>query len=268
MNNKNIGVLIPIRLTSERLPGKALREICGRPVAWHLLDRACASKYVTDPKQVVVCTTEEPESDPLVESVERYGCSAFRGSTDDIIERFHSAFEAYGFDAVIQADGDDPLSATEYMDLEMDMLMADPSLDIVTSKGLPLGVATKAFTRSAMNKVYRQYRTSQNDTGFIYFFTKTDLCKQGHVYPQSPGHVHEKARLTLDYQVDFEVFTSIFEALYKPGEVFGLSEVVEYLNAHPRVVEHNLGVDEEYWQRDREKAQLTYVADDGSLKKV
>lgn len=265
--DKKIGALIPVRLSSERLPGKALKEICGRPVIHHLLDRVCACRYVA-PESAVVCTTKEPADDALAEAVTAYGASVFRGATDDIIERFHAAIEAFGFDAVVQADGDDPLSATEYMDLTMERLLADPSLDIVTCTGLPLGTATKSFTADAMRRVYAHYKTNRNDTGFIYFFTKTGLCKQAEIGPANPDHVFDGARLTLDYEPDLAAFTAIFEALYRPGEVAGLAEVVTLLRAHSEIVAINADLDEAYWERTREKAQLEYRAADGTVKKI
>ena len=48
-----IGALIPIRLSSERLPGKALKLIQGRPAVKHLLDRAFESKYLDKKRGVV-----------------------------------------------------------------------------------------------------------------------------------------------------------------------------------------------------------------------
>lgn len=263
-----IGALIPIRLDSERLPGKALLPILDRPVVHHLLDRVCASRYIENPRDVVVCTTEDPSDDPLVESVEGYGCSAFRGDRDDIIKRFRDAIEVFELDAVIQVDGDDPLSATEYMDLTMDQIVADGTLDIVTCDGLPFGIATKSFTRDAMEKVFASYRTTENDTGFISFFTKTGICKQKTITPISSDHIHEEARLTLDYDVDLELFRRIFGALYKPGKIFGLAEVVKFLREHPEDVQINKGVDEEYWSRWTEKASLRFVDADGSERTI
>lgn len=260
-----IGALIPIRLASERLPSKALKDMCGRPVVHHLLDRVAASRHIADPRHVVVCTTTEASDDALVPTVEGYGCSVFRGSIDDIIKRFGDAMAANGFDAVIQADGDDPLSATEYMDLTMDRLLSDPSLDIVTANGLPLGTATKSFTRNAMNKVLASYKTERNDTGFIYFFTKSGLCKHVEIAPASPEHIHETARLTLDYDVDLEFFRRIFDALYRSGQIFGLAELVRFLKAHPDLVEINRAVEEQYWKRTAEKVSLQFRTGDGAL---
>jgi spore coat polysaccharide biosynthesis protein SpsF len=265
--NKRIGAIIPIRLASERLPGKALIEICGRPIVWHLLDRIAASRFL-EKADVVVCTTQDASDDPLADAVATYGASVFRGSRDDLIKRFHDAIEERGFDAVIQVDGDDPLSDTEYMDLTMERLLADPSLDIVTCDGLPLGIATKSFTRESMRKVFRHYQTEKNDTGFIYFFTRSGLCRVARVGPRGPEHVLDEARLTLDYQEDLEVFTRIFEALYRPGEVFGLSEVVRFLKQHPEVMKLNAGLDEAYWQRTREKAQLYFKDAAGVVQKI
>ena len=104
-----IGAFIPIRLDSERLPGKAMKDAAGRPIVYHLLDRIAAAKSIASPKDIVVCTTAEPGNDRLVEAVERYGASAFRGDKDDLIRRFKDANDQFGFDIIVQVDGDDPL---------------------------------------------------------------------------------------------------------------------------------------------------------------
>ena len=148
----NIGALIPIRLKSERLPNKALLDIAGKPACYHLLDRVCDCKFIKTKRHVVVCTTTDNSDDALVEAIETYGCSVFRGDENDIIKRFRDAMESFQFDYVVQADGDDPVSATEYMDITMEELLANSERDIVTVEGLPLGCATKSFSRKAIDK--------------------------------------------------------------------------------------------------------------------
>ena len=44
----------------------------------------------------------------------------------DVPSRFYEAMIEFKFDSVIQADGDDPLSAREYMDLTMKALLENP----------------------------------------------------------------------------------------------------------------------------------------------
>lgn len=263
-----IGALIPIRMTSERLPGKALLPIAGRPVVQYLLDRVFACRHLA-PERTVVCTTQDPSDDPLVAEVERYGARAFRGSRDDIIRRFRDAMAEFAFDAVVQVDGDDPLSATEYMDATMDKLLSDPAIDIVTCGGLPLGTAVKSFTWRAMQKVFDRYRTERNDTGFIYFFTKSGICRHETIGPLDPSHVHDTARLTLDYPADLEVFRKILEALDRPGRPASHAEVVRFLNANPAIVEQNQSVEAEYWARTAKKAgSLSFIDDRGATRIV
>ena len=262
-----IGALIPIRLASERLPNKAIREICGKPIVCHLLDRVFASKYI-EKKNAVVCTTKEESDDRLADIVESYGASVFRGSTNDIIKRFYDAIVEYDFSAVIQVDGDDILCDPLYMDLTMDKLLRDSTLGIVTCEGLPLGIASKSFTRAAMEIVYHQYQTQNNDTGFIYFFTKAGLCKKDVVHPLKKEHVLDEARLTLDYDEDLELFTRIYESLYQKGHVFSLEEALNVLRNNPEWMKINSVLNEEYWERTREKARLEYVGINGEVESI
>ena len=97
-----IGALIPIRLASERLPGKAIVEVAGKPLVCHLLDRVFESKYISDKRDVIVCTTEDSSDDKLAHIVTNYGASIFRGSTDDIIKRFNDAIIEYKLDYILQ----------------------------------------------------------------------------------------------------------------------------------------------------------------------
>jgi len=264
----NIGALIPIRLKSERLPNKALLEIAGRPVCYHLLDRVCDCKFINSKLAVVVCTTTDNSDDALVEAVKDYGCSVFRGDEHDIIKRFRDAMQSFQFDYVIQADGDDPLSSTEYMDITMEALLADPDGDIVTVEGLPLGCATKSFSKKAIDKVFASYITRENDTGFIYYFTKTGICNHHVIHCKDPGHQHFKARLTLDYNEDLDFFNKIFEGTSSVEGVLSLSEVVSYLKTHEELCEINGFLEESYNQRTIQKAALKYKSKSGLPKSI
>lgn len=239
--------------------------IVGRPAVLHLLDRLFASKHLS-PRDVIVCTTTDPSDDPLVPIAESAGARTFRGSRDDIIDRFNSTVAEFGFDAVIQVDGDDPCSDTKYMDLCMDRLLADPELGIVLTEGLPFGLGSKAIRASAIRTIWSHHLTEQNDTGFIYYFTRTGLCKMAHVKPLGPQHVHEKARLTLDYPEDLAFFEALFTELYDPKAVFGIDEIVSLLRRRPELVEINSGVNEEYWKRTHQLAQLEYRKEGKILK--
>ena len=264
---KNIGALVPVRLASERLPGKAIKEICGKPVICHLLDRIFQSRFL-DRQNVVVCTTKEKSDDPLVKVVKNYGASVFRGSRDDIIERFYDAMNSYNLDYVIQIDGDDPTSEPIYMDLTMQYLLENEDIDIVTVKNLPLGLATKSFSLKGLEKVYSNYKSKSNDTGFILLFTKSGLCNHHSLSPISPDHINTIPRLTLDYEEDFEFFTELFKHLYVEGSVFGIDDIMSLLSSSPEVFDINQGLNDLYWERTKEKTDLEFYSPEGEVRKI
>ena len=245
-----IGALIPIRLPSSRLPGKALKPILGRPVVHHLLDRCFASRYL-EPENVVVCTTTDRDDDPLVPVVESTGARVFRGSRDDLVDRLYKASVEHAMDVIVQVDGDDICTDTLYMDLCTEKLLGDATLDVVYGDGLPLGVAARVVRTRAFRKVYESYKPGKNDTGFFYYLTRSGLFKVDTVPPVSPQHEHPGIRLTLDYEEDLAFFTAIFKELYKPGQVFGVEQIVDLVKRQPQLLEINAGLDEKYWERTR-----------------
>jgi spore coat polysaccharide biosynthesis protein SpsF len=261
-----IGALIPIRLASERLPGKALMPIGGRPAVQHLLERCFASRHL-QPDRVVVCTTNDPSDDPLVPVVESTGAKVFRGSRDDIIDRFHAAVQANGFDAVIQVDGDDPFADTSYMDRCVDRLLGDDSLDVVSSAGLPLGLNSKAIRARAIARVREHRVTEKNDHGFILFFTATGLCSTAVIRPISSAHEHATARITLDYEDDLRFFNALYEAIPPRNRPFGVEEIVSALKLTPSLVDINRHLNDEYWNRSRALLNLQYRSD-GKVRNV
>jgi spore coat polysaccharide biosynthesis protein SpsF len=246
-----IGALIPIRLGSSRLPGKALMPIVGRPAVHHLLDRCFASRYLA-PERVIVCTTTDPSDDPLVPVVESTGARVFRGARDDLIDRLHKASVAHGLDTIIEVDGDDICTDPLYMDLCTERLLGNPALDVVFGDGLPLGLSARVMRANALNTVHENYKPGKNDTGFMYYLTRSGMFSLDKVQPLSDAHVNTSARLTLDYDEDLAFFTAIFERLYQPGQVFGVEDICCLLAQEPALLKLNAGLDEKYWERTRE----------------
>ena len=254
-----VGGLIQVRLSSERLPGKAIAEIEGRPAIAHLIDRLVASGAVAR-DGVVVCTTTEPVDDPLVDVVQAAGAQVFRGSRDDIVDRIAGAAREHGFDAVVQADGDDICADPSYMARNLERLLSDESIDIVLNRGLPLGLASKAIRASAIERVHESYVPGDNSTAAFLYFTESGLCRKEFVDPVSPRHLHHTARLTLDYQEDLDFFRALFAELYDADGVFGIQAIVELLNRRPDLVEINAARSVEYLQRSEELIQEQRLA--------
>lgn len=257
-----------MRLRSERLPNKGLAEIAGRPVFAHILDRMFAARSVRRRSDVIVCTTDDPSDDPLPPLIEATGARVYRGSEQDIVARLAGAVRAFPFDVVIQVDGDDVCADPLYMDLCVQALTRDRSVDVAVCEGQPVGIGSKALRTSAIERVASRYLPGPNGTGAMLYFTRTGLCKVATVEPVGPEHTHDAARLTLDYPEDLEFFRALFAELYRPAKLFGVGEIVSLLRRRPELVAINASLAGRYDERSAELIQrevLRYRDDDGTV---
>ena len=84
--------IVQARMTSTRLPGKVLKDLCGQTVLHYVVRRCRLSRRLAG---VVLATTDEPADDCLVEIAQSLGIVAFRGSRDDVLDRYmHAALGA------------------------------------------------------------------------------------------------------------------------------------------------------------------------------
>ncbi|MHC4180823.1 MAG: cytidylyltransferase domain-containing protein, partial [Planctomycetota bacterium] len=83
--------IIQARMGSSRLPGKVLAKIGGRSMLLRVCQRAAEATLVD---QVVVATTLEPDDDQTVAECDRLQVACFRGSAEDVLDRYHRAAAA------------------------------------------------------------------------------------------------------------------------------------------------------------------------------
>ena len=119
--------LITARLKSTRLQKKILLEVAGKPLIVHMLDRI---KRALTIDKIIICTSTNPQDDPLEEIAGQEQVSCFRGSEEDVLVRLMEAAQSYGlkYFANITADCPmmDPLlidrAVLEYQKADVDLL--------------------------------------------------------------------------------------------------------------------------------------------------
>ncbi len=247
------GVLIPMRLSSHRLPKKGLLEICGRPVLEHLVDRIRCARI---PEVIVLCTTTDPFDDELARAAERLGIAVFRGSVQDVLVRLRDAAMHYGIDPIVEVDGDDLLCDPEFIDRSLERIMASGA-DYVTFQGLPLGVAPRAVRLEAIQAACRDKPTDDTSTGPFLLLTQNPRYRVETISVEPHPGPGGRLRLTLDYPEDFALFREIFTRLYRPDHVFSLKEVLALADSEPQLLAINGHLDAQYWARFHAKTRGT-----------
>lgn len=98
--------VVAARMSSSRLPGKALLDIGGRPALVLLLERLARARELD---AVVVATSVDPGDDVIALAAEGAGARVVRGPLEDVLERNRMAAEATGAAAIARITADCPV---------------------------------------------------------------------------------------------------------------------------------------------------------------
>lgn len=236
-----IGAVIQARTGSSRLPNKILRPLCGKTVLEQFLLRV---QRIRNIQAIVVATTDQTRDDPVVDIARNMGLAWFRGSEQDVLDRFVQAARAYDIDVIVRVTPDDPLMDPEVTDRVIALFeREDPPLDLACNNvvpSFPYGIDAEVIRRAALERAWRETDDPFNREHVSpYIRRRPDIFRVGGI--QSPKD-YSHYRLTLDYEQDYQVVAAIYAALYREGEVFLMDEIVSYLERHPHIVGLNQGM--------------------------
>jgi spore coat polysaccharide biosynthesis protein SpsF (cytidylyltransferase family) len=228
-----IALVLSIREKSTRLPGKVLKELQGQTVTEHLIDRL---KMVKNADNIVIGTSDDPRDAVFGSTAKKKGIDVFFGDQDDKLLRYYQICNHFNMDGVIVVDGDDILCFPEIMEKNIELLKSG-SNEVVFWRNLPLGAASSALTKKALEKVIEL--KAENDTEvWGGYFLNSDKFKVNIMESDESILNHPEIRMTLDYQEDFDFLTCIFNDLYLKNNNFSSTELMNYIvNDHPELIE-------------------------------
>src|SRR5262249_37789783 len=108
-----IVAIVQARMNSSRLPGKVLQEIAGQPMLWHVVQRTRQAQLLD---RVVVATSDQSSDDPLAEFCARENIPCFRGSEQDVLDRYYQAARSIQADGIVRITSDCPLIDPDVID--------------------------------------------------------------------------------------------------------------------------------------------------------
>jgi spore coat polysaccharide biosynthesis protein SpsF len=126
--------VIQARMSSSRLPGKVLADVCGKPLLQHMLDRVKKAEYL---EGIVLATTTDPSDDVLEQFCRTQDIPCFRGSSLDVLDRCYRAAAQFHADEIVRLTADCPLIDPSLIDLT---IMAHLGIPLIqsSSKDTPL----------------------------------------------------------------------------------------------------------------------------------
>lgn len=229
-------IVIQARLGSQRLPGKVLLSLAGRPVlSWVI--QAALDSGVTD--RVVVATTDRPEDDAIVECAIGSGVEIIRGSSDDVQSRFIAAVEKWESSFIVRLTADCPLVDPRLISDVVKSREATEA-DYVSNflpRTLPRGLDVEVFRPKALLEA-RDFSdpTARVHVTPCFYRNPSRFSVRGITYSPDAS----KYRVTLDTKEDWALLTRINEDLGSPP--YAWQFLVEYLESNPEAVAINARV--------------------------
>ena len=151
----NRTVIVQCRLSSTRLPGKALKDLCGKSVlAWVLssMKKVKADNYFV--------ATDEASYEQLLPVCREYGFECFAGPLDDVLLRFTMLLDKVKTKTVIRATADNPFlfyeAAEESAALFEEKNEGKGHCDYLTYSGLPHGSGVEVFSAESLIKAAKE----------------------------------------------------------------------------------------------------------------
>lgn len=220
--------IVQARMGSERLPGKVIKPILGKPMILYTLDRLKRSKYVNE---IVLATSISEKEEPLVQVVRQEGYNIFRGEENNVLKRYVDAYKKFGGDVIVRVTGDCPLIDPQIVDNVIShYLMYDYDyvrLDVPDT--FIRGFDVEVFSAEALERTYDEVSKSNEEQYMehvtLYMYRNKDKFKIGYV--KGDKLYNKNYRLCVDTVEDFEVVSKVYE--HFKDEYVEASDVVKFL---------------------------------------
>jgi spore coat polysaccharide biosynthesis protein SpsF len=228
--------IIQARFGSSRLPGKVLRPLGRRTPLAAVLSR-CARIPGVD---VVVCAVpDDRPSDAVAEAARGYGATVFRGSEQDVLDRYYQAARAVGATIVMRVTSDCPLIDPQLCGRVLQRL-GETGADYACNNLPPLwphGLDCEAFAFSHLARAAAEARLPYDREHVTPWLRRHAGLRR--INLEGPGGGLERHRWTLDYPEDLAFFTALWAVLGERAEAAATTEIVAALDRHPDIVAIN-----------------------------
>lgn len=230
--------IIQARMSSTRLPAKVMKKILGRPMIFYLLERLKYSKKID---KIVVATTNKRTDDLLADYVKRQKVDVFRGSEEDVLDRFYQTARKYKPDHIVRITADCPLLDPKILDKLVNFYFTHRLDYSCLSPKFAEGLDCEILSFKALETAWQNAKMqSEREHITMYIHNNAKDFKRVKMDKKTD---EGKYRITVDEPEDFEIVKTIFKALYKEDSpLFRFSKVKQFLDQHPEIMAKNMEI--------------------------
>lgn len=234
-----ITAIIQARVNSTRLPNKIFSDILGKPLIWHVVERIKQSLLIG---KIVLATTLNKKDDIIEEWAKENQIYFYRGSEDDVLERYYETAKKYNATNIARITSDDPFKDPEIID-KVVKLFLDNNLDFAYNNNpvsFPEGLDTEVFSFKALERAHLYSREAfEREHVTQYFYRNPEKFSQKNL---SCNENFSHLRWTMDTIEDLEMTRMVYAELYHENPNFRMSDILALLKRKPEIARINSSV--------------------------
>ena len=233
-----IVAIVQARMGSTRLPGKVLKDVSGYPLLWHVVDRLHMAKNLD---KIVVATSTSPLDDSISDFCGKEGISCYRGSEDDVLDRYYGAAKHFVADIIVRITADCPLIDPRVLDKVVEVYLSE-GCDYASNtikRTYPDGLDVEVFSfQSLENASLHALLASEREHVTPYIWKNPHLFKICQVTQECDL---SSLRWTVDQPQDLEFVRAVYRHLYQSKKIFLTKDILRLIEEHPEYQDINQG---------------------------
>lgn len=226
--------IVQARMGSTRLSGKVLEDLMGSTMLERVINRTRRARSLD---ATVVATTTRPADDVIDSLCEKHGWPCFRGSEEDVLDRYYRAATVQQADAIVRITSDCPLIEPQVIDQAVNEFISSyHEVDYVSNtltRTYPRGLDVEVMSFDALEKAWEDDHNvawREHVTPYIRrhperFRIRNVACDADYSY----------MRWTVDTIEDLAFVRKICE--HFQNDSFNWKEVLHLLELHPEWLE-------------------------------
>lgn len=238
---------------SKRLPEKILKKLDDKTVLEYVIEQTKNSKKI---EKIIVATTNLKEDDAVVNFCKERKIEYFRGSVDDVLDRYYQCAKENSFDPIVRITSDNPCVDPEVIDLAIETF-EKKDFDMVTTcnkRSYPYGISVEVFSFNVLKKSWQNSTLpSEREHVVLYMQNKKNNFRIFDlINPEDLTYIN----CTVDNEADFHLVQTVVSEI-KERPIL-MEYLVKLFKEKPELLEINKDSDPyEGHKRSFKKDSLT-----------
>lgn len=222
--------IIQARMGSTRRPGKSMALLAGKPLLWQFLQRVKRAKSLDE---IVLATSTKPEDDVLEGVARECGVKVFRGSENDLVDRYYRAAKEHRADIVVRICADNPVVEPAEIDRIIQYHKKGGSdfssnTHNILDNQYPDGLGAEVFDFAKLEEVWKVTTdTKKREHPHTYFYEHPEKYRIGTV-PCPPEFRRPELKLDVNTPEELAFLQAIYDYWYPRKTDFHITDIIQW----------------------------------------